>query len=90
MYNKGVRLTVKEKYRFNFEEIDKCCKDDLLWVFDNFIVGIGKTGEHFVTNHYSKDFDKTNYIKVELDYSIDDYDRQYMEWVFSEMEHWYL
>ena len=81
---------MKEKYRFNFEEIDKCCKDDLLWVFDNFIVGIGKTGEHFVTNHYSKDFDKTNYIKVELDYSIDDYDRQYMEWVFSEMEHWYL
>ena len=81
---------MKEKYRFNYQEAEKCAKDDVLWVFDNFIIGITDTGQHYKMNHYGLQFDKTNYIKVDLEYSLDSFYEEYMEWVFDEMEHWYL
>ena len=81
---------MKEKYRWNFQESDKCCKDDMLWVFENFIVGVSDSSKHFVMNHYGKDFDKSNYVKVDMDYTLDKFYEEYFEWVFEEMEHWYL
>jgi len=68
------------KYRFKFEEFNhfydkvngKCQrKDEILWEYDNFIIGISKTKDHFIMNHYSKDFDKSEYVIVDDNYSLD-------------------
>jgi len=80
---------MKEKYRFIYEN-GKASVDEMLWVFDNFIIGITHKNTHFVMNHYGKDFDKSDFIKVEMEYDLDSYAMDYFQWVFDEMEHWYL
>lgn len=79
-----------EKYRFCYEDNDKCCKDDMIWIFENVIIGISDNSKQFVINHYNKDFDLSKYKKVDLEYSLDDYYKNYMEWCFSEPVGWYL
>ena len=67
------------KYRFNYEEFDHFCekengkcqrKDEMLWEYDSFIIGISKTKDHFVMNHYSKSFDKSEYVLADDSYSL--------------------
>lgn len=79
-----------EKYRFNFEEFDKCCVDDMIWVFENLVIGYTDNGKHHVLNHYNKSFDLSEYKKVDLSYSHDDFILEYMDWCFKEPSGWYL
>ena len=53
------------KYRFKYEEFDQhyksengkyMRKDEMIWEYDNVIIGISKTPDHFVMNHYGKSF----------------------------------
>lgn len=68
------------RYRFKYEEFDHFCeiengkyqrKDDMLWEYDNFIIGISKTKDYFVMNHYGKSFDKSEYVMADDSYSLD-------------------
>lgn len=79
-----------EKYRFNFEEVDKCCVDDMIWVFENFVIGFTDYGKEYVLNHYNKSFDLSDYKKVDLKYTHDDYMIEYLDWCFAEPSGWYL
>lgn len=70
------------KYRLRYEDIDRWTKtaegklklkDEMLWEYDRFIIGISQGENHFIINHYSKDYDKSEYIMVEENYSLDKY-----------------
>ena len=70
------------KYRFLYEEFDHFYKDEngkykrkdeMIWEYDNVIIGISKTPDHFVMNHYGKSFDKSEYIMVSDSYTLDSY-----------------
>ena len=71
-----------KKYRFRFESFDHFYdkvngkyqrKDEMLWEYDSFIIGISKTADHFVMNHYGKSFDKSEYAIVSDSYNLDIY-----------------
>ena len=69
-----------EKYRLVFDNDSTVKLDDMLWVFNNFTIGISKTPQHFVMNHYSNDIDKKYYEKVDLDYNFKDLSRDWIFW----------
>ena len=85
-----------KKYRFRFEEFDHyhdervngkyIRKDEMLWEYDNFIVGITQTENHFVMNHYSKSFDKSQYIMVSDSYNLDKYVDEWFSFEIAEFE----
>lgn len=69
-----------EKYRFDFSKEDADICDDMLWVFPNVIIGITKTKDHYKINHYGKEIDKKNYIKVDMSYNFDNLLRDWITW----------
>ena len=84
------------KYRFKYEVFDHyndervngkyIRKDEMLWEYDNFIVGISKTKDHFVMNHYSKSFDKSEYIMVSDSYTLDKYIDEWFDYEIFQFE----
>jgi hypothetical protein len=83
------------KYRFLFEELDQYYKlengksqrkDEMLWEYDNFIIGISSTTNHFVMNHYNKNYDKSEYIMVSDNYTLDTYCDQWFDYEISQFE----
>ncbi len=84
-----------KKYRFKFEEFDHFGekingkyprKDEMLWEYDNFIVGITQTENHFVMNHYCKNYDKSEYIMVSDSYNLDKYLDEWFDFEIAEFE----
>jgi hypothetical protein len=83
-------------YRFRYEEFDQYhdekvngkyqSKDEMLWEYDNLIVGISKTKDHFVINHYSKDIDKSEYIVCDKNYTLTEYGADWFSWVLENVE----
>lgn len=81
------------KFRFRFETCDRhktigdsyLIKDDMIWVFDNHVVGISITHEHYKINHYNKNFDLSEYILVDDKYTLDNF---IDEWFDHQLEIW--
>ena len=83
------------KYRFKYEEFDhfykiengKCQrKDDMLWEYDNIIIGISKTKDYFVMNHYGKSFDKSEYVMADDSYSLDTHINNWCDFYFADWD----
>ena len=64
----------------NFCPLDK---DEMLWEFSNFILGISKTKDKYVLNYYETDFDKTNYVEVDFSYNLEDYTDEFIDWMLG-------
>jgi hypothetical protein len=84
-----------KKYRFLFEEFDRYGekvngkyqrKDEMLWEYDNLIVGITQTQDHFVINQYSKNFNKSEYTMVSDSYTLDKYVDEWFTFEIAEFE----
>lgn len=82
------------KYRFRFEDFDAyvikdnkiISKDDMIWVFDNLVVGISTTHEYHVINHYNKDFDLSEYVRVDDAYNSNDFCDEWWDHTIKVME----
>lgn len=83
------------KYRFKYEDHErlylnekgKCeGKSEMLWEFERTIVGITDTGSHYEINHYNKNFDKSEYVKVEMDYTLKQYGRDWFDKVLEDLD----
>ena len=71
-----------KRYRFNFESYQERYydasgnikyKDEMIWDHGNLLIGISKTTDQFIINHYNASFDKSEYILVEDTYNLVDY-----------------
>ena len=61
-------------------------KDEMLWEYDNFIIGISSTENYFVMNHYTKNYDKSEYIMVSDNYTLDTYCDKWFDYEIAEFE----
>lgn len=75
-----------KKYRLKIEDHLFSDKDDLLWEFESFIVGISRSNEQYKINHYTKSFDKSCYVEVDNTYTFDDFVNDWWEIKLAENE----
>lgn len=87
MYNIKCKDKTMKKYRLDFEKYDTHekinseykMKDEIMWDLGHLIVGISRTSDYYIINHYNRSVDLTQYIAVSENYSLNDYMNDWFE-----------
>ncbi len=83
------------KYRFRYEDCDVFFrdkngklqrKDEMIWEYDHLVVGISQDKDHYIINHYNKNFDKSEYTMVNEEYKLEDYSDEWFYYMINDNE----
>ena len=58
-------------------------KDEMLWEFENMIVGISLHDDKYIINHYNNNFDKSEYEVCDMDLSLKEYGLEWFNWILE-------
>ena len=83
------------KYRFRYEDFEAFFvnekgkyqrKDEMLWQYKDFIIGISSNCTHFVMNHYNSSFDKSEYTETDISYTLEQFGSDWYSFILEETE----